>query len=160
MEEYLAVQSIVERLNRYGAEVETQTLDWLQKSFGEFAQLTEAVVGIRLRDAAHGDEVLTYIIEEHLRLLELRRLEFPGCAVSDACLRRLSVFRRLAELDVSGTPVTWQGLQVVRSLPELVAVGAEGTRMSWWDRMRLAAQLRRNRKAGATARTVHPINVR
>jgi hypothetical protein len=160
MEEYFAVQEVVERLKQFGATVETASLDWLQKSFGEFAQLTESVAAVRLRDALNGDEIVEYIVGQHRQLLELRRLDLAGCAVSDACIRRLTVFRRLAELDLSRTPVTWDGLQIVRELPELVAVAAEGTSLNWLGRMRLAAQLRRNRKAAATARTVHPINVR
>jgi hypothetical protein len=160
MESYVAVQELIEQLLQFGAKVETNSLDWLQKSFGDFAQLTEAIIGVRLRGADNGDEVLQYLVGQHERLLELRRLDLAGSTISDACVRQLSVFGRLAELDVSRTPITWQGLQVVRLLPELVAVGADGTNLNWLGRMRLAAQLRRNRKAAATARTVHPINVR
>jgi hypothetical protein len=160
MDNYVAVGEMIDQLDRLGACVETQSLDWLQKSFGEFAQLTESVVSVRLCDAENGDDLLAYMFEQHERLLELRRLDLSGCAVSDASVRRLSLFRRLAKLDVSRTPVTWQGLQVVRSLPELVAVAAENSGLNWLGRMRLAVQLRRNRQAAATARTVHPINVR
>jgi hypothetical protein len=160
MDNYVAVQEMIDELERLGACVETNAVDWLQKSFGDFAQLTESVIGVQLHDAANGDEVLAYMISQHERLLELRRLDFSGCKISDASIGQLSVFRRLAELELSRTPVTWQGLQVVRSLPELVEVGVEGTNLNWLGRLRLSAQLRRNRKAAATARTVHPINVR
>ena len=160
MDNYVAVQEMIDQLERLGAHVETDAVDWLQKSFGDFAQLTESVVGVRLRDAANSDEVLAYMIGQQERLLELRLLDFSGCKVSDASIRQLSAFRRLAELELSRTPVTWQGLQVVRSLPELVVVGVEGTNLNWLGRWRLSAHLRRNRKAAATARTVHPINVR
>src|SRR5262245_36463419 len=36
MDEYLAVQAVIERLREFGADVETDSLDWLKRSFGEF----------------------------------------------------------------------------------------------------------------------------
>ena len=160
MDEYLAVQTIIERLRELGAEIELTTLDWLGKSFGDFAQLTEQVIGVRLNGATNGDEVLEFIIGQHDRLLELRRLELAGSSVSDAMIRQLIVFRRLAELDLSRTPITAEALQIVEWLPELGTITIEGTGLSWLARRRLAAKLRQNRKAAAAARTLHPINIR
>src|ERR1044072_5952374 len=34
MDEYLAVQEVASQLERYGAEIESDSLDWLKKSFG------------------------------------------------------------------------------------------------------------------------------
>jgi hypothetical protein len=113
-----------------------------------------------LNNAPNGDEVLDYMVSQHGRLLELRRLDLAGSVVSNASVLQLSVFRRLAELDLSRTPITWQALHVVHWLPELEIVNIEGTSVKWLTRQRLAAQLRRNRKTAAAARTVHPINVR
>jgi hypothetical protein len=160
MDEYLGVQDVIEQLKQFGADVEISTLDWLKKSFGEFAQLTEQVVGIRLNGAANGDEVLEYMVRQHDRLLELRRLDLAGSAISDESVRQLGVFRRLAELDLSRTPITGHALQIVQWLPELETVGIEGTELGWLARQRLASKLRQNRKAAAAARTLHPTNVR
>jgi hypothetical protein len=156
---YVAVHEVIDRLKQFGAEVELEAVDWLKRSFGDFAQLTESVVGVRLRDAANGDEVLSYLVSQHERLLELRRLDLAGSTISDDSLRQLSVFRRLAELDVSRTLVTWQGLQVVAQLPELETVRAEGAQLGWLGRWRLNRVLSRNRKSAATARTVHPTKI-
>jgi hypothetical protein len=156
---YMAVHEVIDRLQQFGAKVEIEALDWLKRSFGDFAQLTESVVGVRLRDAANGDEVLNYLVSQQERLLELRRLDLAGSKISDNALRRLNFFRRLAELDVSRTPVTWQGLQVVAQLPELESVRAEGTQLGWLGRWRLNRVLSRNRKSAATARTVHPTRI-
>jgi hypothetical protein len=156
---YLAVHKVIDRLQQFGAKVEIEALDWLQRSFGDFAQLTESVVGIRLRDAANGDEVLNYLVSQKERLLELRRLDLAGSRISDMALRQLSIFRRLAELDVSRTPISWQGLKVVAQLPELESVRAEGTHLGWLGRWRLHRMLSRNRKSAATARTVHPTKI-
>jgi hypothetical protein len=160
MDEYLAVQEVIERLQRYGAQVETDALDWLEKSFGDFAELTESVYAVRLNGAANGDEVIEYMVSHHPQLLELRRLDLAGSVVSDAAVRQLSVFRRLAELDLSRTPITWEALHIVGWLPELETVHVDGTGLSWLTRRRLAAQLRRNRQAAATIRAVHPTAVR
>jgi hypothetical protein len=160
MDEYLAVQEVIERLRQLGADVATDSLDWLQRSFGEFAQLTEAVISIQLHNAANGDAALEYLVSQHEHLRELRHLDLAGSTVSDAAVRQLSVFRHLAELNLNHTTITWEGLHVVRWLPELEFVHVEGTNLKWLTRQRLAYQLRRNRKAAAAARTVHPINVR
>jgi hypothetical protein len=160
MDEYLAVQEVIERLNQYGAHVETDAVDWLQKSFGDFAELSETVQSIQLNNAANGDEVLDYIISQRDNLLELRKLDLAGSTISDAMVRQLSVFRRLAELNLNRTPITWQALHIVEWLPELDTVHVEETGLKWLTKRRLAALLRRNRKAAAAIRAVHPTSVR
>jgi hypothetical protein len=156
---YVGVQEVIDRLKQFGAEIEVEAVDWLKKSLGDMAQLTESVIGVRLRDAANGDELVEYMVGQHERLLELRRLDLAGSTISDGSIRQLGVFRRLGELDVSRTPVTWQGLQVVQLLPELETVNATDTGLNWLARWRLARVLRRSRTAAATARTLHPTKV-
>jgi hypothetical protein len=160
MDEYLVVQEVIERLRQLGASVETDAVDWLQKSFGDFAELSESVQSIKLNNSAAGDEVLEYIVAQHDKLLELRKLDLEGSLISDAMVRQLSVFRRLAELNLNRTPITWQSLHIVEWLPELDTVHVEGTGLKWLTKQRLAAQLRRKRKAAATLRAVHPTSVR
>jgi hypothetical protein len=160
MDEYLAVQEVIERLKQFGATVETDAVDWLQKSFGDFAELSESVKGITLKDAANGDEVLEYIVAQRDKLLELRKLDLEGSVISDAMVRQLSVLRRLTELNLNRTPIGWQSLHIVEWLPELDTVHVEGTGLKWLTKQRLAAQLRRKRKAAAALRAVHPTSVR
>ena len=74
-----------------------------------------------------------YLVSQHERLLDLRHLDLTGSNVSDAAVRQLSVFRRLAELNLNHTPITWEGLHVVRWLPELESVYVEGTNLKWLD---------------------------
>lgn len=160
MDEYLGVQEVIDRLKVFGAEVETDALDWLQKSFGEFAELTEKILSIRLHNAANGDEFIDYLISRRDNLLELQRLDLAGCAISDNAVRQLSVFRRLQEIDLSRTPITWQALHIVEWLPELHEVQIGGTKLNWFTRRKLASQLRRKRKAAAAIRAIHPTTVR
>lgn len=160
MDDYLAVQEVLERLQAFGAEVQTDAVDWLEKSFGEFAELTESIVSVRLSGANNGDEVIQYMIGQHDHLLTLRRLELPGCRVSDVWVRQLSVFRRLAQLDLSNTPITWEALHVVQWLPELESINIDGTAIKWWTRRKLRAEMRHKRKLAAVTRAIHPTHMR
>ncbi len=160
MEEYLAVRQTIEGIKGFGAKVETASLDWLQKSFGDFAELTEAITSITLHDSARGEEVIEYLVGQHESLLELRRLDLAGCAITDASVRQLSVFRRLQELNLNNTPITWEALHIVQWLPELEEVHVERTGLGWFARRKLASQLKQKRKAAASMRAVHPLQVR
>jgi hypothetical protein len=160
MEEYIAVQETIDGIKEFGAHVETTALDWLQKSFGDFAELTESILSIRLNDSARGEEFIEYLASRRDTLLELRKLDMAGSAITDEGVRQLSVFRRLQDLNLSRTPVTWEALHIVEWLPELEAVHVDGTALGWLTRRKLAAQLRQKRKAAATLRAVHPTMVR
>ncbi len=160
LEEYLGVQETIEGLKKFGAQVDTTALDWLQKSFGDFAELTESVLGIRLVDSAHGEEFIEYMVSQREKLLELRKLDLTGCAITDASVRQLSVFRRLQDLNLSRTPITWEALHIVQWLPELEDVNVQNTSLGWFTRRKLASQLRQKRKAAATLKAVHPLAVR
>ena len=160
MEEYLGVQETIEGVKKFGGQVETNLMDWLQKSFGDFAELTESILGIRLNESARGEEFIEYLVSQRDKLLELRQLDLAGCAISDASVRQLSVFRRLQDLNLNRTPITWEALHIVQWLPELEEVHVEETGLSWLTRRKLAAQLRHKRKAAATLRAIHPTTVR
>jgi hypothetical protein len=160
MDEYLGVQEAIEGIKKFGGQVETDALDWLEKSFGDFAELTETILSIRLNDSARGEEFVEYLVSQRDKMLELRRLDLAGCAISDASVRQLSVFRRLQHLNLSRTPITWEALHIVQWLPELEEVNVEGTGLNWLTRRKLAGQLRQKRKAAATLRAIHPTTVR
>jgi hypothetical protein len=160
MDEYLATQAVEEQLRAFGAEVETNFLDWLQKSFGEFAELTENIIGIQLHNASNGDEFIELLVSCRDQLLELKKLDLAGCTISDNAIRQLSVFRRLQELNLSNTAITWQSLHIVEWLPELYDVRIEGTQLNWFTRRKLASQLRQKRKAAESLRAIHPTTVR
>ncbi|MFO0788281.1 MAG: J domain-containing protein [Pirellulales bacterium] len=160
MDEYLATQEVSEELKAFGAEVETNFVDWLQKSFGEFAELTESILAIRLHNSPRGDEFIELLLRKHDQLLSLERLDIEGCTVSDSSVHHLNVFRRLRELNLNRTPITWQALHIVQWLPELHAVNVDGTKLNWFTRWRLASQLKKKRQAAESSRAVHPLTVR
>lgn len=160
MDEYLSTQEVINQLRDYGAEVETNFLDWLQKSFGEFAELTENVLGIKLNNAKNGDQFIDYLVTHREQLLSLQRLDLAGCTVSDDRVRQLSVFRRLQELNLNRTPVTWQSIHIVEWLPELHVLNAEGTKLNWFTKRKLASQLRKKSDTAKALRAIHPTTVR
>jgi hypothetical protein len=160
LDEYMAVQEVLERLKQLGASVESVSLDWLEKSFGDFAELTEKIHGITLHDHVDGDQFIDYLVQHREQLLELRRLDLAGCGVTDSSVRHLSVFRRLQELDLSRTPVSWEATHLVQWLPELYELKVDGTSLNWFTRRKLANQLRKKRKAAEALRAIHPTTVR
>jgi hypothetical protein len=160
MEQYLGVQETIAGIKKFGGQVETDALDWLEKSFGDFAELTETILGVRLNGSAQGEEFVEYLVGQRDKMLELRRLDLSGCAISDASVRQLSVFRRLQKLNLNGTPITWEALHIVDWLPELEELAVDGTALNWLTRRKLAVRLRQKRKAAATLRAIHPTAVR
>lgn len=160
VEEYLAVEEVIKKLTDLGADVETRAVQWLEKSFGDFAELTESVIGVRLAGADNADEVLRYMVGQHDHLLELRRLELPSSNISDGSVLQLSVFRRLAHLDLSNTAVTWKGLELIHWLPELESVNLDATQIKWWTRRKIKARIRKKRKLAAATKAIHPTQLR
>jgi hypothetical protein len=143
MERYVALERAIARLRKLGAQVTTIAPQWLEQSFGDFAQLTETAVQFRAPGAANGDELIATIVEEHMPLRELREIEMPGANVSDHAVLRLGVFSMLAHLDLSDTPITSRSLALVDELESLESFHVTGTNIGWWQRRRLAARLRR-----------------
>ncbi len=148
MDHYVEVQRVVDMLEELGAEAETDAVDWLQKSFGDFSLLTENIVRVRLADSPDGDKFIGHLIAEHAMLSGLKSIELPGCTVSDEAVYRLAVFEQLTNLDLSRTPVSGNAMAVVDELPLLRTVELEGSKVGWWAKRKVANELRRRAEAG------------
>ena len=159
MDEYLGVVSLVERLRALGAEVDSTMLDWVRRSFGDFADLTESIVGIRLHDSKHVAEMIDVMINELESLPALKRLSLAGCPVDNLLALELRVFKSLSELDLSRTPITDRALTVVEFLPDLVSLNIAGTSIGWWARHKAERRLRKRRQSRPDP-IFHPANVR
>ena len=134
IDNYVGMQDLVHCLDRYGVQVTTNAIDWLEQSFGEFSQLTETILAIRLENSEHADEVILTLIKEPFLLKSLIRLELPGCRVSDDAALKLSVLRNLQHLDLSHTTVTKAVLKIIAELEELRSINLRGTGIGWWQR--------------------------
>ena len=118
VDSYVVMQDVVDVLNRLGAEVTTNALDWLEQSFGEFAQLTETILAVRLEDSNEGDTLIEALVKNPAIMVGMTRLELPGCNVSDASVLELGKIKNLQQLDLSRTPVTKNCLALIDRLTE------------------------------------------
>ena len=158
MDEYLAILALNERLHELGAEVDTVMLDWVRRSFGDFADLTESIVGIRMTNSTNAAELVETLVREQASLAGLKRLELPGCPVTDAIAWHLRPLKGLTKLDLSRTSITWRALSLVDFLPALVTFNVEGTAVGWWPRTKMQRALRKRRQA-APDPILHPANI-
>jgi hypothetical protein len=137
VERYAAQESVANDVRRQGGTVEIEQLDWIKRSFGDFAAVTEMLRGIRLRGHADGDAFLKYLAEHAAALEYLLWLDVSGSRISDSGVARLQALKTLRRLDVSGTSISAQALGVVEGLPNLEWLNVAGTSIGWWARRRL-----------------------
>jgi len=159
MDEYLGVLSLLERLTALGAEVDSSALDWVQRSFGDFANLTESIASVRLHDSKNVAELVDIMIRDRASLPGLKRLSLAGCPVDNLLALELRVFKSLSELDLSRTQITDRALTVVDFLPDLVSLNVEGTSIGWWARHKTERMLQKRRQSRPDP-IFHPVNVR
>jgi hypothetical protein len=141
MARYTELQDAVSRLRRFGAEVTTHAPDWLERSYGDFAQLTETATVIRLEKSPDGAAFIQALVADHHLLRELETLELPGCKLTDAAVLSLTPFQQLKRLDLSYTPVTNESLPIVDSIESLQEINLDGTNVGWWTKRRVNATL-------------------
>ena len=148
MEEYLAVQRVMERLSAFGAEVKTNAVDWLEKSFGDFAQLTEKITSVKLTNSPLAVELIAAMVDEKETLGSMTDLTLSGCQLTDAAALYLDAFKQLKHLDLSGNPITGEALYFVDELPALESLNLEDTSVGWWmkRKVRKLMQLRHDSK--------------
>jgi hypothetical protein len=77
----------------------------------------------------------------------LRRLELPGCQLSDQAVLALEAFQQLQHLDLSGTPVTKDATWIVDAVLGLESLNLEGTQVGWWMKRKVRAVLAKRRDA-------------
>jgi hypothetical protein len=145
MDGYLQSRRLVDQLEKLGATVETQMIDWLERSFGDFAELTDAIIGIRLENSPHAEQMIDIMLANPSPLERLVRVELPGCPVTDQTAYNLTNFQQLRRLDLSGTQITKKALEIVDYLPALESFDVTNTNVGWWARRKLATQLESRR---------------
>jgi hypothetical protein len=140
VEPYLKQTEIIDEVERRKGSVTVEKVDWMQRSFGDFATLAERLRNIDLRDAPDGDEFLEFLATqgEHLRFLT--ELDLAGSRISDAGLVQLRCLHGLQRLNLARTPITAAGLEILADLPDLAWVNVGGTKVGWWGRWRLGSR--------------------
>ena len=127
MDGYLKSRELADKLAAFGAQVETNAVEWLQRSFGDFADLTESITAVRLENSKQAEPMLNTMLQEAAALDKLTRLELPGCQVSDKTILRCEVFQLLRNLDLTKTPVTRSVAALVDLLPDLETLELKGS---------------------------------
>lgn len=146
MDEYLGVQRVRSELEAMGAQVTLHAIDWLNDSFGDFAQLTETVREICLLNSARADEAIACMVRESHTLRRVRGMNLSGSRISKPRLWDLRFFPQLEHLDLSHTNAGAEVLELAGRLPKLDCLELEGTRVGWWTRRRIARLFARRRK--------------
>lgn len=146
MDGYLHSREVVDKLEQFGAVVQTQVIDWLERSFGDFAELTDSITGIRLENSPRAQQVIELMLANITALERLTCVELPGCQVSDELAFQLAEFQQLQRLDLSGTQITKAALELFEALPSLQSFDVSDTHVGWWARRKLAAQLESRRE--------------
>jgi len=147
MEGYLGFRKLMEQLEELGAEATSNAIDWLEKSFGDFAQLTETIVSVRLENSSGADELIRLLVDHKSLLGEMTRLELPGCQVTDEAILLLEPFEQLRHLDLTNTPVTSEALWIVDAILGLDSLELQGSRVGWWMRRKVAKVMRQRQEA-------------
>jgi hypothetical protein len=137
VERYAAQVVVMNEVRRQGGSVEVEQLDWIKRSFGDFAVVTEMLRGIRLRDRTEGDAFLKYLAEHAAALEYLLWLDVSGSRISDDGMLQLQALKGLRRLDVSDTPISDKALRVLKGLPNLEWLNLAGTSIGWWTRWHL-----------------------
>ena len=146
------LRDVVEVLNQLGAEVTTNALDWLEQSFGEFAQLTETVLAVRLENSDEGDALIEALVKNPAILVGMTRVELPGCQLSDEAVIKLGKIKNLQQIDLSRTPVTKQCLALIELLPDLRELRLEKTNVGWWQQKKAKAALKQREQPAVRLR--------
>jgi hypothetical protein len=126
-----------------GADLDIRYTDWLQKLFGDFAELTASIEAIELVDAPLGNSVVDYIVDRKASLSRLKRLVLVGCGVTVDHALRLSSFPLLSHLDLSRNRLTNRVAQLAASLPNLKTLRVDGSSVGWWGRFQIARTMRK-----------------
>lgn len=144
---YIAVQDAIEQLESIGAEVVCDATDWLVKSIGDFAQLTETVHTVHLENSPRGDELLRALADLRPALKGLSAVELPGCQVSDSHVRLLAVYQELRRIDLSRTTVTTACLTLVEAIHSIESIDLSGTRVGPMARWRVWREMKRRKSS-------------
>jgi hypothetical protein len=143
MSRYTELRAAVDRLEALGAVVTTHAPEWLENSFGDFAQLSETARIVRLEASADGDALIQALVADHHALRDIESLALPKCRLTDQAVLSLAPFQQLKHLDLSGTPVTALILDLIDAIESLETLNLDGTKVGWLAKRGAKARLRR-----------------
>jgi hypothetical protein len=136
VERYAAQEELVRQIEALGGEVESQSIDWIKRSFGEdFSQLLDLIVSIRLRGPQINNAVIELLVREQAALQQLHSISLIDTQVNDFGVLMLRAFQSLKRVDLSGSTITKESLYISFWLPDLQWLGLKRTRISWLSKL-------------------------
>ena len=142
MSRYTELRTAIERLEALGAAVTTHAPDWLENSFGDFAQLSETARIVRLEASANGDALIRALVADHHALRDIESLALPKCRLTDQAVLSLAPFQQLKHLDLSDTPATALILDLIDAIESLETLNLDGTQVGWLAKRGAKSRLR------------------
>ncbi|REK19280.1 MAG: hypothetical protein DWQ37_01425 [Planctomycetota bacterium] len=144
VEQYAEQEKVIERIKALGGEAEVKSSDPLTRSIGaDFAVVLDKVTSITLRGKQIDDAVIDQLIADRRMLAGLRKLALLETTVSAAGLLKVRVFETIRRLDLTGTKVDQDALEVVLgSLPQIEQVELGDTGIGWASKVKLRLKYR------------------
>jgi hypothetical protein len=143
VEPYLHQQEVIAEVQHRGGRVEIETVDWMQRSFGDFASLAERLRGISLRDSREGDALLEYLATHASHLQYLSHLDLSGSGVTDAGIKHLLKLQSLDRISLARTGITGSAIKRLAALEELEWLDVSGIPIGMLTRLFLRWSLPR-----------------
>ena len=137
IERYVEQGQFISELESAGATVELEDAVWRRRVLGEFGQVGDQIVAVRLNATADIPACLKRLIESQHILEKLILIDLGNSTVTDTDLGMLSAFRGVRRLDLRNTGVSFRGLRILREFNELTMLNLGGTRINRWQRFRL-----------------------
>lgn len=142
---YLTTRNVIEKLEWLGAQVTTNAIDWLEQSFGDFKELTDSILGVRLESSPDAENLINTMVADSSAFSGMTWLELPNCPLSDKAVSQLVHFQQLQHVDLSKTAITKNGLGFVKQIPGLESLNLRGTHVGWWKQFRIGYLLKKRR---------------
>lgn len=144
VEQYAEQEKLVERVKAWGGQCEVNSTDPLSRSIGpDFAVVLDKLIGIKLAGPKVTDAIIAELVGQRRMLAGLRKLALIDTAVTEVGLLRIRELDTLRHLDLSGTTVDADALDVILpALQLLETLTLDRTGVGWTTKMKLRVKFR------------------
>jgi hypothetical protein len=144
VEQYAEQEKLIEQVKSWGGTVDVNSSDPMNRSIGpDFAVVLDKLTGITLTGPQIDDPKIEQLVAQRRMLAGLRKLALLDSAVTEVGLLKVRELETLRHLDLSGTPVDPEALDVI--LPQLQLLETltlDRTGVGWTTKMKLRVRFR------------------
>jgi hypothetical protein len=138
VEHYTQYLDFVGDLESRGCTLIVEAEDWRQRSWGDFAQVTERILAVHANGPKFNDELAEYLHSNRQFLGSIRLIDISESELTDAGMQRLASLSELIRIDIRNTSVSAEGVrQLCQGLQRIEAVHIGGTSINWLRRLKL-----------------------